>query len=352
MKYYNPQTLLSKTDITGKKPEIYICDGSRSCGKTTAFNRLIFNRFLKTGKKFILLYRFSYEIADAAEKFFPTIQSLYFQNYSVSQKLKARGKYAELYCSGNGYENESCGYAIAINSADFIKKYSQKFIDTDCILFDEFQSESNNYCNNEIKKFTSIHVSIARAPYCPVRYVPVYMLSNSVSLLNPYYIALGIVDRLQDNTRFLRGDGWIMERVGNEEISKNQIESPFLRAFSNTDYNNFLSGDSYLLDNTTFIEKMNIEQSKYLCNLQSNGKQYALRILKNEIVYVSSKVDYECKIKISSNYEDLNEEYIGKNTYDGLLLFLKNYFDRGKIRFENIECKNAIIKLLSHDTYK
>ena len=44
------------------------------------------------------------------------------------------------------------------------------------------------------------------------RYLPVYMLSNPVSIINTYYVELGISSRLTDETRFLRGDGFVLEQ--------------------------------------------------------------------------------------------------------------------------------------------
>lgn len=65
------------------------------------------------------------------------------------------------------------------------------------LLFDEFQSETNHYCSDEIRKFISLHTSIARGNGEQVKYVPVYMLSNAVTIINPYYVEMGITDRLK-----------------------------------------------------------------------------------------------------------------------------------------------------------
>ena len=76
------------------------------------------------------------------------------------------------------------------------KQSYMRIEDVDVILFDEFQSESDNYCPNEVEKFISIHTSIARGQGKMTRYVPVFMISNPVSLINPYYSALHISHRL------------------------------------------------------------------------------------------------------------------------------------------------------------
>ena len=201
-KYYDGTKLLSLKDLKGEVPELYICTTNRTGGKTTYFNRLAVNRFLKTGKKFALLYRYNYELADVGDKFFKDIQRLFFKQYKLTAVNKARGIYAELFLRNtqeysddeddDKYIGESCGYALTLNSADQIKKYSHLFSDVDMIIFDEFQSETNHYCSEEIKKFLSVHTSIARGNGEQVRYVPVYMLGNQVSIINPYYVELGI----------------------------------------------------------------------------------------------------------------------------------------------------------------
>ena len=220
--YYDGTKLLSLTDINGNRPEIYMCTTNRTGGKTTYFGRLVVNRFLDKREKFGLLYRYNYELDDCAEKFFKDIGELFFNGYTMTSKKRAKGIYHELYLNG-----EPCGYAVSINSADQVKKNSHFFSDVKRLIFDEFQSESNTYCPNEIKKFISVHTSMARGQGEQNRYLPVYMLSNPVSIINPYYVELGISSRLTDETRFLRGDGFVLEQGFVESAADAQKSSGF-----------------------------------------------------------------------------------------------------------------------------
>ena len=136
------------------------------------------NKFKKGQGKFALLYRYNYELDDCADKFFKDLKTLFFPGSVMESKRKASGIFHELFLDG-----ESCGYALSLNSADQLKKYSHLFSDVNRMIFDEFQSESNHYCSDEIRKFISIHTSVARGQGKQVRYVPVYMLSNTVSLI-------------------------------------------------------------------------------------------------------------------------------------------------------------------------
>ena len=196
-KYYDGTKLLSMLDLNGKKPEIYMCTTNRTGGKTTYFGRLCVNRFLDKGEKFGLIYRYNYELDDVADKFFKDLKGLFFPDKTMTAKKRAKGIFQELFIN-----DISCGYAIALNSSDSIKKYSHLFSDITRMIFDEFQSESNHYCTDEITKFLSIHTSIARGQGEQVRYVPVFMLANQVSIINPYYVAMGICNRLNDETKF------------------------------------------------------------------------------------------------------------------------------------------------------
>ena len=269
--YYDGTKLLSMSDINGEKPEIYLCTGNRTSGKTTFFNRMLVNKFLSKKEKFCLVYRYNYELDDCADKFFKDISSLFFPDSKMTSKRKASGIYHELFI-----DDESCGYAISLNSADQIKKYSHLLSDVVRMLFDEFQSESSHYCPNEIKKFQSVHTSIARGHGKQTRYVPVYMLSNAVSILNPYFVEFGISDRLKNDTKFLKGEGYVLEQCYMESASKAQQESAFNRAFKSNQYLLYSSQNVYLNDNTAFLEKATGE-SRYIATLKYNGKEYALR---------------------------------------------------------------------------
>ena len=148
-KYYDGTNLLNMKDIDNKAPEIYIVTTNRTGGKTTYFNRLCINRFLKQGKKFCLLYRYQYELEQVSEKFFKDIKALFFNDYMMEEKTLGKSGFKELFIGKDWEHMASCGYAISLNASDNVKKYSHFFNDTELILFDEFQTESNRYISDE-----------------------------------------------------------------------------------------------------------------------------------------------------------------------------------------------------------
>lgn len=349
--YYDGTKLLSLTDINGQKPEIYMCTTNRTGGKTTYFGRLFVNRFIKHGEKFALLYRYNYELDNISEKFFKDIGSLFFPEYTMRSEKQAKGIFHNLYlCPLANPESKGiqCGYAISLNSADQVKKYSHLFSDVQRILFDEFQSESNHYCPNEITKFLSIHTSIARGQGEQTRYVPVYMLSNPVSIINPYFVEMGISGRLKDDTRFLRGDGFVLEQGYVESASIALKESGFNRAFAKNKYVAYSAECVYLNDNKAFIEKPE-GIPHYLGTITYNGTDYALKEYSSEgIIYCDDKPDKTYKYKIAVTTEDHQVNYVMLKRNDLFITNMRYFFERGCFRFKDLRCKEAVMKLISY----
>lgn len=330
-------------DINGRKPEIFICTTNRTGGKTTYFSRLMVNRFLDRGEKFAILYRFNYELDDCADKFFKDIGKLFFKGKAMTSQRKAAGIFHELFL-----DNISCGYAISLNSCDQLKKYSHLFSDVMRIMFDEFQSETNHYCSDEIRKLLSVHTSIARGIGEQVRYVPVYMLSNPVSIINPYYVELGISNRLRDDTKFLRGDGFVMEQGFVESASEALLESGFNRAFSKNSYVAYSAQCVYLNDARAFIAKPN-GNNRYLGTLKYNGTDYGIREYPElGIVYCDDKPDPTYSYKITVTTEDHEINYVMLKKSDLFLSSLRYYFEHGCFRFKDMKCKDAVLKALSY----
>lgn len=341
--YYDCTNIMNKLDINNKKPEIYIICGNRSAGKTISVLNHIIKKYILKNKKFIYIYRYNYELDDCANKIFKDVCNIYYNDFKYESKSKMKNIYHELYIN-----DKSVGYAISINSADQLKKNSHLFTDAEIMMFDEFQSESNHYCNNELQKFISIHTSFARGNGEQCRYLPVVMISNTVSLINPYFVGLGISSRLKNNTKFLKGDGFILEVTQNESAGIQQKQSAFNRAFSRNLYIQYSINNLYLNDNASFIEKMQ-GKSYYLCTIKVGLNEYAIReYTESGIVYCDKRIDktFKQRICVTTDSHEINYVMLNRNTY--IISTLRYYFEKGCFRFADLECKNAVLKLLAY----
>ena len=342
MDYYDGTKLLSMVDINNQPPGLYLTTSNRSAGKTTFFNRYCVKKFIKNKEKFMVLFRYKYELFDVAEKFFSEIKNLFFPNLEMTSKMQAKGLYAELYL------NEiSCGYAVALNSSDMLRKNSHLFADTQRILFDEFQAESNVYLSNEINKFLSLYTSVARGGGKQSRNVPVYMLSNNVNVLNPYFVELGISERLKSNTKYLRGNGFVLELGFNQAASIALKSNNVLKAFQ-TAYNDYASNGTFLYDDTAFIEKIN-GTNRYIATLKFDGEFYAIREYpQHNIVYCDDRIDDTFNYRVAVTTDDHQAGFVRANSNDFMVKCFRDYFNYGNFRFKNIKCKKAILNYLKY----
>lgn len=341
--YYDGARLLSQKDINGNTPELFLCTTNRTGGKTTYFGRWCVNKFNEGKGKFITEYRFEHELRDCAEKFYKDIGSLFFPDTVMHSKAKCDGAYCELYIN-----DTHVGYAVALNTADKLKRVSHVFSDVERIWLDEFQSETNHYCPNEVAKFRSIHTSVARGQGKQVRYVPVVLTGNPVSILNPYYVALGISPRLTKETKFLRGNGFVLEQGYNDTAAQAQMESGFNKAFGEDKYGLYSAQGVYLNDNLSFIGKPN-GKGRYLATMRYNGREYAVREYLDEgIIYCDDRPDKTYPLKLSVTTEDHNINYVMLNRYRLFIENMRYYFDKGAFRFKDLQCKEALMSALSY----
>jgi hypothetical protein len=261
----------------------------------------------------------------------------------MTSKRRAAGIFHELFI-----DDVACGYSVSLNSADQLKKYSHLFSDVKRMMFDEFQSETNHYCADEIRKFVSVHTSIARGQGEQIRYVPVYMCANPVSIINPYYVEMGISNRLKDDTKFLRGDGFVLEQGFVESASIAQKESGFNRAFAKNAYVAYSSECVYLNDNKAFVEKPT-GVGRYLATLRYKGTDYGIReYAESGVIYCDDRPDtsFGMKLTVTTADHEINYVMLKRNSF--FLTNMRYFFEQGCFRFKDLRCKEAVLKALSY----
>lgn len=340
--YYDNNKLLTLKDINGKKPEIFICDGNRTAGKSYAFKSTLLRNWFKKGEQFALIVRNQTECKGYYEPFWSDIGVDKYPEKICSEKPVAKGTFYQVLIDGL-----VAGFVLPISAARKLKRFSAMFINVTTMFFDEYQDEDSMYLVKELQKLQSIHTSIARGHGKQTRYVALYMCSNTISLLNPYYSAFGIHKRLRNNTKFLRGDGWVFEKTLNEHAKEAFQSSAFNRAFANaTDYFSSASENVYLNDNLSLIEKPEGDFS-YIATIKYNGEMFNIRQYSN-YVYISEGCDITFPLKIAYKPLDIDG--------DGFWLCNKNapitrrisqFFESGLLRFDSLKSKNMLFDILT-----
>lgn len=334
--YYDGTKLLSMLDINGLKPDVYMASTNRTDGKTTFFSKMVVSHHLKRGTQFALLVRKQTELDGIAEGFFDELSSLFFKGKTMEAEPMFRGAIRKLYIDG-----VPAGFAIPLTAEQYVKKNSHLFYNVDEIMFDEYQTLDIEYLPDEISRFYSIHKSISRGGGKQVRRVPVYLLSNEMSIVNPYYIAMNVSERITSKAKYIRGNGWVLQRTINESVQQQAQETGFYRAFSDTEIAKHSTFNTSFLDKEGLIEKMS-GNYRYIATLVLNESQYAVKLY-NSIIYIDKRAEPSGKIYTSdSNLMSAGMSMIPR----ALKIILKEYFEKGCVRFYSQDCKSAFFKSL------
>lgn len=332
--FYIGNKLLSLRDLNGNKPEIFMCCGNRTAGKTFFFKRWFVKRALEKHERFVVFVRQVEAIKDAYMGFWADIGPIVWPNKQMTQRPLLHGKAGLLSIDG-----VPVGYVVSLNDPDTIKRNSSLFADAQRGFFDEFQSESGKYLAKEFQKFNSVRLSIARggAQGTHSRYFPVYMCSNMVTEFNPYFEALKCLPSKRD--KFLRGDGWVLEQTFNvkaaEAIKKN------FKTLSDKELQ-YATRNEYLLDTNTFVDKVPGTKT-CACMIRYEGKRYGIWQTQQGFYYVSSKLWAETPFVFALDNDSHNTDSIYITKSMPVAKALRKAYDMGNMRFENQGSKNAFV---------
>lgn len=338
--YYDPGHLLSLMDADGYRPPIYMVEGNRTAGKTYGCKRVVVRDYLHRGAKFIILERRANMIKNAADYFIKDLRENDYEigKLDMTQKPLFNGLLQELF-----FDGKPCGYVVPMNRRDLCKKASSMFVDVENIFLDEFQSESLQYAPDEYGAFSSILGSVSRGGGKQSRYVRTIMCSNSVSIFNPYYGALGIDGLINKRQKVYRGKGWVLERTYNEHAARAYAEAHKYETAENLRY---ACSNDYLLDKSAFVEKVK-GQKRIVCVIRRNKKLFGVWMCNDGRLYVSNKYDPGFAMRITLNAEDHD---VGDMLVDKGHAFYRTLFSaymEGRMVFDSQASREAYIRCVS-----
>ena len=349
--FYSGYELLSKTDKNGTKPEIYAALTNRAAGKSTFVNGYLVRKYIRTGQKFILLYRNKYEVDRAADGFFNDISTLFYPDLAMDQQTGVKNGFDILRIGLKSDEKkehfEVCGFATSLAASELVKRYSHLLSDAGIILMDELFPENGVYLKDEIRRFMSIHDSLSRGHYQHSKYLPVIMVGNLIDLFNPYFDALGIVDSLLLDSHFTRGDGFVIEQDFNEASAQAHKESSFHRALSGADYAAASQEKVYLNTDYDMIDNSVCDIGRYILTIRYNGSLYSVRY--NEqgfFYYISDRPDPSFALQHAATEKDITEQAI-YNPTSPYRKMIKDKYRQNLCKFRNLKCKSAAMHFIA-----
>lgn len=348
-KYYDYSTILNTPDINGKKAGIYIITSNRSAGKTTGALKISLERYRERGEHTVLFFRDVSELK-ASRYIYDDVVSLYPElGGEITSEIILKDTVIQLMIDGDVF-----AHAVTIKKPDPVKKYSAIFHKTTLGIFDECFLESGCYIPNEVANFQSILLTVARGGGEQSRPIECLMLGNLVSNMNPYFIKMKIISRLDEigSVGIIRGKGWVLHREYNESAARAVMDNPIVEAFGDSSYSRYAVTNTELHNSSAFITRFPKAKNHYLATLAISGRYFCLRDFYTQgFLYIGSQYEKKCNRVLVLNNDEHDIERILITRQNVVYRFAKDAYLSGMVRFEDLEAKEAFFDFLSIDPY-
>lgn len=258
--FYNPQKILSYNAM------LNMVLGARAIGKTFGFKDYCIKNCIGTGKKFIYLRRYKTEVNGAKMRsFFTDI------NYKYDNKLTVKG-------NAFYYDNECIGYAVPLST--YVSLKGVVWNDVYYCIFDEFliQEGSYRYLQNEFTTFCEFLATLSRFDSNGnMRKIKIFMLSNAISFVNPYFANYHIDLPLNFKGIYRVNEQCVLEVNDNKAFTESMKETDLFKALAGTGYTDYAYSNNTLLDSDDFISKKP-PNARYYATLLNDGNKYSIWI--------------------------------------------------------------------------
>lgn len=250
--------------------------GVRGGGKTFNALKHAVEKYLKDGSEFIYLRRRQVHLDDACNgskgsgDLFADIRAKgYFADHEIKVSSDKSGGY-NFYIDG-----KLMGYGKALSTSAGRRSASKpnvKRIIFDEFLIDDSAGSQERYLNhgNEMFIFNNFYETIARG-----RDIPVIFIGNAFSMVNPYFLELGI--RIQDvvNNKIYKGKSWTVVFWKDEEFIAEREKTQFFQATKDSKFSEHAFGNTFYLDRKDFIKKRS-KNSEHQFSLVYLGNTYGV----------------------------------------------------------------------------
>lgn len=352
--FYSVRRFDGKKDLNGKEPSLRIICNNRTSGKTTSVGTECLEEFCENGNQFYIIFRNKYEIKNAHHSLDSAID-LWNSDHEEKLEVKTTTIDGDIY-SVITINDKEAGFAIPMKSVDSIKKYSNRFTKTTIGFLDEFQLESGSYIRvrnmSEPEILQSIITSISRGQGQRARKTVFYLIGNPVSDVNPYYYHFGIYKRMKPDTKWMRGDGWVLDCEKNKEAADAMEENELLNAFGNSKQLSYIKGESRLFDNDRFIVGKLTGKSRYICSIIYDGEMYGLRQFFDEgKLFISKNYDPNSKNVYAVKKDDMAANIMLSSRSSMLYKMLLYGYENGMLFFDSIGAQNLAYEALAVNLY-
>lgn len=334
--FYNVRPCLSRNCF------INLIIGGRGTGKTFNCKKFCIEDFIKNNRQFFYVRRYNTEVELALTGFFEQLQEEgYFQDHEFNTKKVKKNLWSF------SMDGEVIGYACALSTSPILK--SASFPKVYNLIFDEAliaRGSSYHYLKNEIILFLELLESIFR-----LRNGRVMILSNAITVANPYYDYWDIVPKVGKRFEIYHNGDICLEQVMNQEFIEAKKKTAVGRLIAGSKYGEYAIENKMLQDDGAFIA-FKPHKAKAVGVIKIDGVTYGLwGHYKTGCYYVSSYYNPTCRHILAFKAGDHTEMTKLTSSGDIVLVRLKNAFQNACLYFESEKCKKRVLSCIMPSLY-
>lgn len=331
--YYKFDKLLSYNGVYN-----FLC-GARGLGKTFGIKRKAISDGIKKDYQFIYLRRYKSELAAAKATFFADVEYL-FSDYD----FRINGNLAQFAHVKTREEKKrewiTIGYFIALSTSQSQKSVSFPKVRT--IIFDEFIIEKGaiHYLSNEDVVFNNFFSTVDRYK----DKTRVYFLANSVSIMNPYFMAYEIRPD-QDKEFVIKMDGFIVCHFPDSDNFQSGVyNTKFGKFIQNSEYATYAVGNTFEDNNDAMLAAKD-PKAHYLYTLECKTGTFSVwaNLFADEY-YIQARLPKNQMVLTLVSERMTNDKQLVTFT-DRPLAYLRTAFRQGRVNFDKPTTRNTFTEI-------
>lgn len=324
--------------------------GGRGLGKTYGGKQLAINAWVKRKHQFIYLRRYKTEVSSARRTFFADIAHEYPEyDFRVNGVEAQASKTLNIdsYASEADHKKaeksrvwETMGYFMALSTGQTQKGTSFPKVKT--ILYDEFIIEKGalSYLPEEEKVFNNLYSTVDRWK----DKTKVFFLANSVSIMNPYFIAYEI--RPDEGEEFVRkAGGFIAAHFPDSTEFANEVyQTKFGQFISGTEYGDFAVGNTFADANDNLLREKGYK-AKYRFTLECRAGSFSVWYDASVSMYfIRSKLPKD-QVHFTLLPERVSDGKTLMTRNDKTLAYLRAAFNNAMVMFDKPSTRNVFTEV-------
>ena len=331
-------------DLFSRNAVFNVVIGPRGDGKTYGAKEHVIKNAITKGEQFILLRRFKTELGTRTSFFDDIARNMLkrFPGYA----FRVQGLEAQMLPPGSTTAEGkpkwvTIGFFVALSNSQQKKSVSYSRVTT--VIFDEFIIDKGalHYLPNETKALLDFYITVDRyQERCRV-----IMISNTVSIMNPYFIEWNIRPG-KDAEWITKGDGFVCVHLIRDNAFAREVKKTRVGKFiEGTEYADY-AVDGVFLDNNMEMLRPKTPEARYYATIETSTGTFSWWIdYITGFFYIQEK-----RPKVETVWtmlpERMSEEKYLMLSNDKSLMKLRSAFSRGRLFFSSAQARNAFVGVM------